>query len=85
MIKVLGEREMTSADMDLDTARERIASEQLIKLDEATTVNATAVKLSWKVKLCGCSIITKKRPLKLSKGCYHCPSLSVLVNNLLLF
>lgn len=41
---------MTNADMDLDTARERIASEQLIKLDEATTVNATAVKLSWKVK-----------------------------------
>ncbi|VDM99103.1 unnamed protein product [Thelazia callipaeda] len=34
--------------MDLDTARKRIASEQLIKLDETVTVNATAVKLSWK-------------------------------------
>ncbi|KAL3981735.1 Fibronectin type III domain family protein [Acanthocheilonema viteae] len=46
--KEQNEREMTNEDMDLDTARERIASEQLIKLDEATTVNATAVKLSWK-------------------------------------
>ncbi|VIO86199.1 Uncharacterized protein BM_BM7465 [Brugia malayi] len=46
--KEQSEREMTNADMDLDTARERIASEQLIKLDEATTINATAIKLSWK-------------------------------------
>ncbi|MCP9266324.1 Roundabout-like protein 2 [Dirofilaria immitis] len=41
-------REMANAGMDLDTARERIASEQLIKLDEAITINATAIKLSWK-------------------------------------
>ncbi|VDN25043.1 unnamed protein product [Gongylonema pulchrum] len=34
--------------MDLDIARQRIASEQLIKLEEARTINATAVKLTWK-------------------------------------
>ncbi|VDN37066.1 unnamed protein product, partial [Gongylonema pulchrum] len=42
------ERQRANANMDLDIARQRIASEQLIKLEEARTINATAVKLTWK-------------------------------------
>uniref|UniRef100_A0A183U2B7 Roundabout-like protein 2 n=1 Tax=Toxocara canis TaxID=6265 RepID=A0A183U2B7_TOXCA len=41
-------QDAASANLDLDLARQRIASEQLLKLDEVKTVNATAVQLTWK-------------------------------------
>uniref|UniRef100_A0A915AF13 Roundabout n=1 Tax=Parascaris univalens TaxID=6257 RepID=A0A915AF13_PARUN len=41
-------QDAASANLDLDLARQRIASEQLLKLDEVKTINATAVQLTWK-------------------------------------
>lgn len=48
--KILVGQDAASANLDLDLARQRIASEQLLKLDEVKTINATAVQLTWKVR-----------------------------------
>lgn len=42
------EQKAASANMDLDVARQRIGSEQLLRLEEVKSMNATAMKLTWK-------------------------------------
>jgi hypothetical protein len=39
-----------NANLDLDLARKRLGAEQLIKLLEVKSVNATAMKLFWRVR-----------------------------------
>ncbi len=39
------------SDFDLVLARKRLGAEQLVKLLEVKTVNATAMKLFWRVRL----------------------------------
>lgn len=40
---------MISGDASIFIARQRLAAEQLLKLDEVKKVNSTAVRLFWKV------------------------------------
>jgi hypothetical protein len=41
----------TDANRDIDVSRRRLGNEQLIKLIEVKMVNATAMKLFWRVSM----------------------------------
>jgi len=43
--------------LDLETARQRLASEQLVKLLEVRTLNATAMLLTWKRQRKVCEVL----------------------------
>ena len=45
-----------NANLDLDLARKRLGAEQLIKLLEVKSVNATAMKLFWRVRCWLCEL-----------------------------
>ena len=38
-------------ELDLQLARQRLGAEQIVRLQEVKLINATAVKLTWKVRI----------------------------------